>query len=255
MATFAAILSKLRPAACSACTGVRSHATTGVRATALWRAACLPNHGAAFAAPATTAARAAFTSTAAQRPSRRASGRRSLPANNQPRGTQARAAELDELKRFREAQAKQMQVRGSHKRLTMMARAVTNLPVVEALAQLEVSKKRVSGIVGKIIGVAAANARNQHGLEPEDLYVAVAQAAPAGYTKKPSFRARGRVDLVKSRYGHLRVVVRELPSVLLERAQEAARAAGPGVPVDARTAEVVRKTRRAMMNARRYKYK
>ncbi len=38
------------------------------------------------------------------------------------------------------------------------------------------------------------------------------------------------------------MVVRELPSVLLERAQEAARAAGPGVPVDARTAEVVRKS-------------
>ena len=73
------------------------------------------------------------------------------------------------------------------------------------------------------------------------------------------FRGRGKVDMLQHKYGHLRVVVRELPSVLLARARQAAREAGRGgegdAGVDRRTMELVQKTRWRMRNARRTKYK
>ena len=74
-----------------------------------------------------------------------------------------------------EARAVLRTLRTSGQKLNLVAAMIRGKKVDKALAELEFSRKRISGAVKKTLESAVANAENNHGLDPDALVVAEAQ--------------------------------------------------------------------------------
>ena len=61
----------------------------------------------------------------------------------------------------------------------------------------------------KLVNSAAANAENNHGMDPEKLYVAATFATPGPIIKRFMPRAQGRAYRINKRTSHVTVVVKE----------------------------------------------
>ena len=109
-----------------------------------------------------------------------------------------------------EAQAVLRMVRISPQKLNLVAALIRGKKVSAALAELEFSRKRISGQVRKTLQSAIANAENNHDLDVDNLVVAEAHVGKALVMKRSSPRARGRVGRILKPFSHLTVVVREV---------------------------------------------
>ncbi len=101
-------------------------------------------------------------------------------------------------------------VRGSPQKLNLVAATIRGKKVAKALVDLEFSKRRVAGIVKKLLHSAIANAENNHNLDVDQLVVAEASVGKAIVMKRFRARARGRVGRIKKPFAKLRIVVREV---------------------------------------------
>ena len=99
--------------------------------------------------------------------------------------------------------------------------------VVEARAILRFAERDAATLVGKLLASAAANAENNDGLDPEELYVSACFADEGVTMKRWRPRARGRVTRIRKRTCHVTIVVSRLPEDRLARAR-ARRAAEAG---------------------------
>jgi large subunit ribosomal protein L22 len=111
-----------------------------------------------------------------------------------------------------EAQAVARNLRVSPQKLNLVATMIRGKKVDQALAELEFSRKRISGDVKKCLMSAIANAENNHQLDPNDLVVSEAWVGKNMVLKRFHARGRGRGARIFKPFSQLTVVVREKPA-------------------------------------------
>lgn len=109
-----------------------------------------------------------------------------------------------------EARAVTKTIRVSPQKLNLVAAMIRGKKVSAALADLEFSRKRISGTVKKTLESAIANAENNHDLDVDALIVAEAYVGKALVMKRFMARGRGRASRIVKPFSHLTIVVREV---------------------------------------------
>ena len=109
-----------------------------------------------------------------------------------------------------EAKAVARMLRVSPQKLNLVAQLIRGKKVATALADLEFSQKRISGVVRKCLESAIANAENNHDLDVDDLVVSQAFVGKALVLKRFHARARGRGARILKPFSNLTIVVREV---------------------------------------------
>ncbi len=102
-------------------------------------------------------------------------------------------------------------VRMSPTKVRRVIALVKGRPVEEALSILRFAPQAAATPVYKVIASAAANAENNHGMDGDNLVVAVAMADEGPTLKRIRPRAQGRAYRIRKRTSHITVEVEELP--------------------------------------------
>ena len=91
---------------------------------------------------------------------------------------------------------------------------------------LDLCERDAALLVGKLLTSAVANAENNDGIDPEELYVSACYADEGATAKRWRPRARGRATRIRKRSCHITVIVSRLPTERLNRlrARQAAEA-------------------------------
>lgn len=100
-------------------------------------------------------------------------------------------------------------VRVSPRKVRLVADAVRNLSVDEALQVLDATEKRAALPIAKTIKSAIANATNNAKLEKENLAIGSIQIAEGQPLKRFHPSTRGRIHPYKKRSSHITVVLKE----------------------------------------------
>ena len=100
-------------------------------------------------------------------------------------------------------------IRTSPQKLNLVAQTIRGLEGEAALAELSFSKRRVAGLVKKVLQSAIANAENNHDLDVDALYVAEASVGKNMVMKRMRARARGRMARILKPFSEIRIVLRE----------------------------------------------
>ncbi len=87
--------------------------------------------------------------------------------------------------------------------------AIRGKDVQTALAILEYNPRYASGVIRKLLQSAIANAENNNGMNPENLYVAECFAKKGPTMKRVRPRAQGRAYRIEKRMSHITVVLDE----------------------------------------------
>ncbi|HSQ98367.1 MAG TPA: 50S ribosomal protein L22 [Sphingomicrobium sp.] len=109
----------------------------------------------------------------------------------------------------KEALAVGTTIRGSARKLNLLAQMIRGRKVEEALNILKFSTKGMSEDVFKVLASAVANAENNHNLDVDALVVAEASVGKSISMKRFMTRARGRSSRIVKPFSRIRVVVRE----------------------------------------------
>ena len=109
----------------------------------------------------------------------------------------------------KEALAVGTMIRGSSRKLNLVAGLIRGRKVEEALNILKFSPKAMSEDVYKVLASAVANAENNHNLDVDALIVSEASVGKSITLKRFATRARGRSTRIEKPFSRLRVVVSE----------------------------------------------
>ena len=109
----------------------------------------------------------------------------------------------------KEALAVGTMIRGSARKLNLVAGLIRGKKVEQALNILQFSPKAMAEDVRKVLASAVANAENNHNLDVDALIVSEASVGKSITMKRFATRARGRSSRVIKPFSRLRVVVRE----------------------------------------------
>ena len=109
----------------------------------------------------------------------------------------------------KEALAVGTMIRGSARKLNLVAGLIRGRKVEEALNILKFSPKAMSEDVYMVLASAVANAENNHNLDVDALVVSEASVGKSITMKRFATRARGRSTRIEKPFSRLRVVVRE----------------------------------------------
>lgn len=115
--------------------------------------------------------------------------------------------------------------------------------VLRAAEILRFSERGAAPVVGKVLASAVANARENDGLDPEDLFVSACFADEGGTLKRWRPRARGRATRIRKRTCHITVIVGVMPEEMLRRVRNR-RSAATAVSRSRRRSESARASRR-----------
>lgn len=102
-------------------------------------------------------------------------------------------------------------IRMSPRKVRLVVDLIRGKPVEEALNILRFLPKAAAREVAKVVRSAMANAEQNHGLYPEDLYIAHISANEGPRLKRYRPRARGSAGLILKRTTHITVVLDEMP--------------------------------------------
>ncbi|WP_343343511.1 50S ribosomal protein L22 [Sphingomicrobium sp. XHP0239] len=108
-----------------------------------------------------------------------------------------------------EALATGTMIRGSSRKLNLVAGLIRGRKVEDALNILKFSNKGMAEDAYKVLASAVANAENNHNLDVDALIVAEASVGKSITMKRFATRARGRSTRIEKPFSRLRVVVRE----------------------------------------------
>ncbi len=108
-----------------------------------------------------------------------------------------------------EARATLRHLRISPRKVSILCDQIRGKSVTDAVAILSVIPKAGSEPLMKTVQSAAANAENNFGADPENLYVAETHADPGPIMKRFMPRAKGRAYGIKKRTTHITVVLKE----------------------------------------------
>ena len=100
-------------------------------------------------------------------------------------------------------------IRGSARKLNLVAGLFRGRKVEQALNILKFSPKGMADDVYKVLASAVANAENNHNLDVDSLIVAEASVGKSISMKRFATRARGRSARIVKPFSRIRVVVRE----------------------------------------------
>ena len=109
----------------------------------------------------------------------------------------------------KEAIATATMVRGSPRKLNLVAGLIRGRKVEDAPNILKFSPKAMAEDAYKVLASAVANAENNHNLDVDALVVAEASVGKSITMKRFATRARGRSTRIEKPFSKLRVVVRE----------------------------------------------
>ena len=108
-----------------------------------------------------------------------------------------------------EAKATAKYARISPRKVKIVCDLIRGKSVPQATAILMATPKAASEVLVKVLKSAAANAENNHQMDPEKLYVSETYANPGPIIKRMMPRARGRGYRINKRTSHITVVVKE----------------------------------------------
>jgi large subunit ribosomal protein L22 len=119
--------------------------------------------------------------------------------------------------------------------------AIRGRPVHEAADLLNFVERDCGRLVAKLLASAVANASNNDGLDPEELYVSACYVDEGPTAKRWRPRARGRATRIRKRSSHVTVIVSRMPEAQLARLQ--ARRRQENLALRARRVEATRRAR------------
>ena len=108
-----------------------------------------------------------------------------------------------------EANATLKYLRISPRKVKIVLDLIRGKDVAVATAILTQTPKAASEPVLKLLKSAAANAENNHGMDPEKLYVSSTFATPGPIIKRIMPRAQGRAYRINKRTSHVTITVSE----------------------------------------------
>ena len=108
-----------------------------------------------------------------------------------------------------EAKATLKYIRISPRKVGILCDLIRGKSIAQASANLALTPKAAAEPLAKLVKSAAANAENNHGMDPEKLYVAETYATPGPIIKRFMPRAQGRAYRINKRTSHVTVVVKE----------------------------------------------
>ncbi len=108
-----------------------------------------------------------------------------------------------------EAKAIARYVRISPRKVGIVCDLIRGKSVAQATAILMATPKAASEPMLKVLKSAAANAENNHAMDPEKLYVSEIHADPGPIIKRMRPRAQGRGFRINKRTSHITIAVAE----------------------------------------------
>ena len=108
-----------------------------------------------------------------------------------------------------EARAQLNYLRISPRKVGIVCDLIRGKSVAQAIAIMENTPKAACEPLVKLVKSAAANAENNHQMDPEKLYVAEVFATGGPILKRIRPRAQGRAFRINKRTSHITVVVKE----------------------------------------------
>ena len=108
-----------------------------------------------------------------------------------------------------EARAELRYARISPRKVQIVCDLIRGKSVPMATAILQETPKAASELMLKLLKSAAANAENNHSMDPEKLYVAQTYANPGPILKRIQPRAQGRAYRINKRTSHITIVLNE----------------------------------------------
>ncbi len=108
-----------------------------------------------------------------------------------------------------EAKAHLRYIRISPRKVQIVCDLIRGKSVAQAVAILSNTPKAAAEPLLKLVKSAAANAENNHQMDPEKLYVSETFANPGPIIKRFMPRAQGRAYRINKRTSHVTVVVKE----------------------------------------------
>lgn len=112
----------------------------------------------------------------------------------------------------------------SPQKARQVTRAITGMPVSQALSVLDFTPKKGALIVAKTLRSAVANAENNHELDASEMIVTSATSTPGPALSRMMPRARGSGAAIKKRMSHITVIIGAKPE---EKAEDSSKAAKP----------------------------
>ena len=109
-----------------------------------------------------------------------------------------------------EAKAVVSMLRISPQKLNLVAQMIRGKKVASALADLEITRKRIAKDVRKCHQSAIANAENNHDLDVDELVVAQAHVGKALVMKRFNSRGRGRMGRILKPFSNLTIILRQV---------------------------------------------
>jgi large subunit ribosomal protein L22 len=119
--------------------------------------------------------------------------------------------------------------------------AIRGKPVHEAADLLRFVERDCALLIEKLLHSAVANASNNDGLDPDELYISACYADEGPTAKRWRPRARGRATRIRKRSCHITVIVSRMPEAQLARLQ--ARRQAENLAMRARRVEATRRAR------------
>lgn len=107
------------------------------------------------------------------------------------------------------AQAKLRYVRISPRKVGVVLDLIRKQPLYKAQAILQYTPKAASPVLLKLVNSAAANAENNHNMDPDNLYVAECFVTPGPTLKRIQPKDHGKAFRIFKRTSHITVVLKE----------------------------------------------
>jgi large subunit ribosomal protein L22 len=109
-----------------------------------------------------------------------------------------------------EAKAVARYMRMSPRKVRRTLELVRGMPLKQAQVTLDLMPHRAARAVRRVIDSAAANGENNHGMEPEEMWVAGGSVDAGPTLKRWRFASGGRVGMIRKRISHIRVVLSDV---------------------------------------------
>jgi large subunit ribosomal protein L22 len=106
-----------------------------------------------------------------------------------------------------EAKAVARYIRMSPRKVRRTLDLIKGMPLKQAQITLELIPHRAARVIKRALDSAAANGENNHGMEPEEMWVAGGSVDAGPTMKRWRFASGGRVAMIKKRISHINVVV------------------------------------------------
>lgn len=113
--------------------------------------------------------------------------------------------------------AVQKNTRQAPRKVRLVANTIKKMDLAKAVEQLAVMERRASSVVLKTILQAVANAKNNHGVNPQDLVIKEITIGDGPTYKRFRAVSRGRAHTILKRSCQVRVVLEDKPKAAADK--------------------------------------